>query len=96
MVHCSVHQMVRHSNNTVKKPAKPSVSKKTIKGAKKKITVKIKKVSGAGGATDASTPFNESELSGLVAAIAILPTVKPAANVIAITCTYSNTFQQAF
>lgn len=37
------------NSNTVKKPAKPSVSKKTIKGAKKKITVKIKKVSGAAG-----------------------------------------------
>lgn len=30
-------------------PKKPAVSKKTIKGAKKKITVKIKKVAGAAG-----------------------------------------------
>lgn len=34
---------------SVKKPAKVSATKKTIKGAKKKITVKIKKVSGAAG-----------------------------------------------
>ncbi len=34
---------------SVKKPGKVSATKKTIKGAKKKITVKIKKVSGAAG-----------------------------------------------
>lgn len=34
---------------SVKKPGKVSATKKTIKGAKKKITVKIKKVSGVAG-----------------------------------------------